>query len=162
MKCQDNMTYDQLIRSILARDLGSVKERLINGANPNLCDEDGRTPLIHAAIDGLTDIAKVLVDAEAIVNAHDRLGYTALHYAAQGYHEDTASMLIAAGACVDVEDVHGNTPLGRAVFESKGRGNLISLLLRAGADRNHPNKHGQTPLGLAKLIGNYNVAQFFE
>jgi ankyrin repeat protein len=72
------------------------------------------------------------------------------------------SLLIDAGAIVDLQDNNGNTPLGTATFESRGRGEMISILLRAGADRNCPNAHGQTPLKLAKLIANYDVAKFFE
>jgi uncharacterized protein len=62
---------------------------------------------------------------------------------------------------VDSEDIHGNTPLWRAVFNSRGRGDLIELLLSSGADRGHRNKRGKTPLDLANTIANYDVAQFF-
>jgi ankyrin repeat protein len=57
---------------------------------------------------------------------------------------------------------HGNTPLFVAVFNSRGRGDLIRLLRASGADPRKENVHGQTPLGLARLIGNYDVAQFFS
>lgn len=56
----------------------------------------------------------------------------------------------------------GNTPLFVAVFNSKGRGDLISLLRERGADPLKANKSGQTPAGLARLIGNYDVARLFE
>jgi ankyrin repeat protein len=48
-----------------------------------------------------------------------------------------------------------------ATFNSQGRGELIELLLEHGADSDLVNQHGQTPRGLAKLIGNYDVEQFF-
>jgi ankyrin repeat protein len=62
----------------------------------------------------------------------------------------------------NIEDRHGNTPLGRAVFNSRGRGELITALLKAGADRYHRNAYGKTPTELANTIANYNVAQFFD
>jgi ankyrin repeat protein len=71
------------------------------------------------------------------------------------------SLLLTHGAVTEVEDANGNTPLFRAVFDSRGRGDVIALLLRAGADRDHENKHGVTPAQLAATIGNYDVAQFF-
>lgn len=70
--------------------------------------------------------------------------------------------LLDAGANIEAEDAWGNTPLGRAVFESKGRGEVITFLLSRGADRLHANKHGVSPLSLAQSIANYDVAQFFS
>jgi uncharacterized protein len=81
---------------------------------------------------------------------------------AQEHHAGIAALLISHGASVDVEDRHGNTSLWRAVFNSRGRGDLITVLLNAGANRNHRNKHGKTPIDLAKTIANYDVAQFFK
>jgi hypothetical protein len=39
---------------------------------------------------------------------------------------------------------------------------LIELLRSHGADPRHENRHGQSPVGLARLIGNYNVADYFS
>ena len=49
-----------------------------------------------------------------------------------------------------------------AVFNSRGSGELIELLRRHGADPYRENFHGVSPLGLARDIGNYDVAQFFQ
>ena len=62
---------------------------------------------------------------------------------------------------MDAVNSNGNTPLFTAVFNSRGRGELIKLLRHHGADPWHPNNTSQTPIGLARLIANYNVAQFF-
>jgi hypothetical protein len=48
-----------------------------------------------------------------------------------------------------------------AVFESRGRGDVIELLRANGADPRKGNAHGQTPVGLARLIANFDVARFF-
>ena len=71
-------------------------------------------------------------------------------------------LLIAAGAPVDARDRHGKTPLSDAVFNYKGDGALIALLRRHGADPTLPNAHGVTPLRLARMIANFDVAQFFD
>jgi ankyrin repeat protein len=60
---------------------------------------------------------------------------------------------------VDAQDIHGNTPLSRAVFDSKGRGQVIKLLLSSGANKDLKNKHGISPEDLAKSIGNYDVSK---
>lgn len=150
-----------LIESVLAGDLGTLQVLLTQNANPDDVDEDGRTPLIHSAIDGRAEIAQALIEAGADVDAKDSLGNSALHYAAQEHQHRIASMLLQAGAQVDSEDIHGNTPLWRAVFNSKGNGDLIRLLLSFGADRWHRNKRGKSPLDLANTIANYDVTQFF-
>jgi len=151
-----------LIDSVFKNDLGSAKLALAQGADPNERDHDGRSALLQATIDGKIDFVSLLLDYDVDVNVLDDLGFSALHYAAQNHFPDAARLLIAHGAKVDTEDFHGNTPLARAVFNSQGKGDMISVLLDAGADRNHPNKHGQSPLNLAKLIANYDVLQYFE
>ncbi len=70
-------------------------------------------------------------------------------------------MLLDCGAQVDAVNVFGNTPLFVAVFNSKGRGQLITLLREKGADPYKANRARQTPIGLARLIANYDVAHFF-
>lgn len=57
-----------------------------------------KTPLMHASEKGHTEVVKVLINAQANVNAKDALGRTALLYAAKNGHADIVSMLIDAGA----------------------------------------------------------------
>ena len=94
-------------------------------------------------------------------NHPDVDGFTPLHFAAQSGAVDVAEALLAAGATVDARNTYGNTPLFVAVFDSKGRGELITLLRSRGADPYAINESGQTPVGLARLIGNEDVAQHF-
>jgi ankyrin repeat protein len=125
-------------------------------------DKEGRTPLINATIENQYDTVKVLIEKRANVNEQDNNGYSALHFASQNYYINIAKLLIESNADVNIKDLHGNTPLFRAVFNSMGRGEMISLLLTNGADKNSCNKHGISPLKLADTIGNYNVINFFE
>jgi ankyrin repeat protein len=53
-------------------------------------------------------------------------------------------------------------PLFRAVFNSKGSGEMIRLLVSRGTDKYSQNKHGVSPLSLAITIANFNVVQFLE
>ncbi|HEY4913726.1 MAG TPA: ankyrin repeat domain-containing protein [Candidatus Dormibacteraeota bacterium] len=72
--------------------------------------------------------------AGADPNLGDRQGFTPLHLAAQQWSVDVAKRLLDHGAEVDAENVFGSTPLFVAVFNSKGRGDLISLPRERGAD----------------------------
>jgi ankyrin repeat protein len=127
-----------------------------------MTDRDGRTELHHAIIDGQLEQVRSLLDGGADANAHDKTGWTSLHFAAQRFALEIATLLIQHGADVEAQDAYGGTPLFRAVFESRGRGEMIDLLRRAGADSKRQNSRGVSPLSLARTIGNYDVAQFFS
>ncbi len=73
-----------------------------------------------------------------------------------------AASLIEHGAKIDVQDAWGNTPLGVAVSNSRGNGEMIRLLLAHGADKNIKNNYGISPLDYARQVANYNIVQFFE
>ncbi len=124
-------------------------------------DKAGRTPLHYAALSDDADEVLTLLAASADADAQDVEGFTPLHLAAQEGAVAAARVLLDHGAAVDAENVHGNTPLFVAVFNSRGRGDLIELLRGRGADPFHVNRSGQTPIGLARLIGNFDVARFF-
>ncbi|GGI00426.1 hypothetical protein GCM10007170_37540 [Arthrobacter liuii] len=125
-------------------------------------DPAGRSPLHYAALEDDAEAIARLLAAGSSPDVVDRQGFTPLHLAAQEFAPAAAASLIDAGAKVDVENVFGNTSLWIAVFNSKGRGELIGLLRAHGADPLHVNASGQTPVGLARLIGNYDVAQYFQ
>jgi uncharacterized protein len=125
-------------------------------------DKLGRTPLHYATFEGKADLARSLLAAGADASTKDKSGWTPLHAAAQSYSVEIAALLIQHGAAVDAHDEHGNTPLWRAVFESRGRGEMIALLRRSGADPELQNFHGVSAIALARAIANYDVAQFFQ
>jgi ankyrin repeat protein len=125
-------------------------------------DRSGRLQLHYAALEGnAIQVAHLLAEGEN-PDAADEQGFTPLHFAAQEYHVEAARALLDGGAHVDVVNVFGNTPLWTAVFNSNGRGDLISLLLNRGANPFHLNEAGRTPVDLARLIGNSDVTQYFE
>jgi uncharacterized protein len=125
-------------------------------------DRLGRTELHYAACEG--DVAETtkLIAAGAQVDLADDNGWTPLHFAAQSQSVPIAEALLAAGGSVDPQDSHGNTPLSTAVYNSRGKGELIGLLRRHGAAPTRKNFHGVSALELSQTIANYDVAQFFR
>lgn len=125
-------------------------------------DRAGRTPLHYACVDRQTQVAKNLIATGMDVNQADDDGITPLHLAAQQSDASTVTVLLAHRAQVDAVDVHGNSPLWKAVFNSRGDGEVIRLLRSAGANPGLKNNHGVAPLDLARGIANYDIAQFFS
>ena len=125
-------------------------------------DRDGRTPLFAYCVDRDETALERAIQQGEDVNIRDNHGETALHMAARHYALACAKLLIEAGAAVDATDNHGNTPLCRAVFDGKGRGEMVELLLSAGADPDMRNHHGVSPRSLALSIANYDMSQFFK
>lgn len=143
-------------------DADLLKKLILSGEDADERDKDGRTPLLHAAIDNRIELVEILLESGANVNVQDSLGYSPLHYAAQNYYIELTKLLISNNAQVDSKDIQGNTPLFKAVFNSKGKGEVVKLLIEHGADKDLINNHGISPFQLAKTIANYNVIQFME
>lgn len=125
-------------------------------------DPAGRSRLHYAALnDDAAEVGRLIGEGES-PDVQDDQGFTPLHLAAQQSAVLSGAALLGGGATVDATNVFGNTPLFGAVFNSRGHGEMIQLLRSHGADPLHVNNSGQTPVGLARLIGNYDVARFFE
>jgi ankyrin repeat protein len=122
---------------------------------------DDFSPLHYAALTGDRVTAEMRLRAGDDPDQPDARGFVPLHLAAQEWSLDVAALLLASGATVDATNRDGNTLLFVAVFNSRGRGEMIELLRAHGADPHAPNAAGQTPIGLARLIGNYDVARYF-
>ena len=75
-----------------------VKLLLEYGADVNLADGFGRTPLMEAAKNGHFDICKDLLDYHADTNAQSTAGFNAVARAAHYGHEEIVNLLLERGA----------------------------------------------------------------
>jgi uncharacterized protein len=110
----------------------------------------GLTPLLYAARDGRTEIARMLIAAGAKVNLADANKISPLLMAITNNQPDTADLLIEQGAEINTADFWGRTPLWAAVemrnveYSRSGEHNvdrtrmfrLITSLLDRGANPN--------------------------
>ena len=138
----------RLHRAAATETAHQVRDLIDQGADPNLRNWRGETPLHRAAIRNPDlDVHRALIDAGTDVNARDDTGATALHRAAGQPSPDRADLLIEAGADVNARDKGGSTPLHEAA--GKGLDAGAKTLLKHGADPHLPDNTGRTPLHLA-------------
>jgi len=142
-----------LCRAAFVCDFVQVRELLAQGANPNIPDDDMRTPLHQAVLGNSVGLVGLLIEAGADVNAKDTQGFTPLHYAAQEYLPEITRILIGKGADVNACDEDGSSVLWRAVFSARGRDEIARCLLENGARDDLANHEGVTPRDLAERLG---------
>jgi ankyrin repeat protein len=80
----------------------------------NSIDMRGRTPLHTAVKAGHNNIAVLLLDKGATINAQNSVGRSALHFAAARGHNEIVELLLARGADPTLKDIQGQTPLDQA------------------------------------------------
>ena len=118
----------------------------------------GMTALHNAALNGHTEIVKILVDAKADVDIQNIYGYTALSYAALNGHTEIVKILVDAKADVDIQNFLGNTALSHAALN--GYTEIVKILVDAKADVDVQDSSGYTALmHVIEKDGQDNVLQ---
>jgi ankyrin repeat protein len=140
----------EIHRAIEAGDAALVKQILEKdpGALVQLDESQFREPpLLVAAATGSVEIARILLDAGADIDAGDSDNSTALGVAAMRGHGEMVAFLIERGANVNHRDRKADCPLSFAVY---GRDEaIIQQILDAGADLYFRNFRGHTLLHIA-------------
>ncbi|MCB8964503.1 MAG: ankyrin repeat domain-containing protein [Bacteroidales bacterium] len=151
----DSKTYlNNLL--ILYCDSGNyeIAKRLIGyGANPNMSNDYGVTPLMYAVQSGSLPLVELLLENNANPNAKPYDGNTAMHAAVRAGNDSIADMLFQFEARVDDQNDLGLTPLHYAVWY--GFPYLTDLLLYWGANADCKDQFGCTPLYLSAYSGAY-------
>jgi ankyrin repeat protein len=127
---------------------------------PELVNEytdDGFTPLGLAAFFCHPDVARLLMERGADVNAASKntQRVTPLHSAVSRRQTMIAQALLFHGASVNAKQQSGVTPLHQAAHN--GQAEMVRLLLDHGADPRARMDDGQTPLMMALETGEREV-----
>jgi ankyrin repeat protein len=119
----------------------------------------GHTPLHLAALHGHFDLAQLLIQADAEVNAAAALNAdTPLHMASKRGRPKLAQMLVEAGANVHAKRIGGETPLHDAAMCDSV--DVAQILVEAGATVDAQSRFPGTPLHVAAEAGSLRVARF--
>ena len=130
---------------------------LERGANPNIAEHDGWTPLHWAALNGNSNVMQLLLERKADPNSATSFGCTPVHMAAGKGNKDVVQLLLNRGANVNITNKRRETPLHDAA--ERGHKDVVQLLLNAGADPNKINNWKRTALHYAGRWGNKDVVQ---
>jgi len=121
----------ELCRAADGGDRGGVARCLDAGANPSAVDQ-GWPVLLGAASAGDSGVVRLLVQANADVDAAVATGATSLFVAAQNGHAGVIEALLAGRADPNIATAKGVTPL--LVAAQNGRTSAVEALLAGRAD----------------------------
>lgn len=130
-----------------ASHVDDVRELLVQGADVNYMDEQGRTPLKNAVKYNEKSVVIHLLQSGANVNAQGPDGSTALHDAAVEGHEELVEILLGNGAHINAKNKRGNTALHEAATFDKHL--VVQSLLNHHADASIKNGQGKTAYACA-------------
>ena len=146
---------------------------LENGADPNICDNDGNNALHYALLtssseDNTIDIIQKLLSRNVNVNVQNKKKVTPLMIASEKGYTEVLSLLLEPKADPDITDSKGDTALMRT--SANGKSEAVALLLMAyEANPSVINYYGSTALRHAAnnghievitvLLSNYNPDQ---
>lgn len=135
---------------MFSQTLAATRFLVKNGADPHARDNDGWTTLIHSPKAAIT---KYLLELGADVNAVGKDGMTAL---IRSQSPEITELLLNAGANPNARTADGATAL---MFAHDMR--QIELLLAAGADATCVDEDGMTPLHYAAILNHHRVIPFW-
>merc|ERR1712032_1505847 len=92
-------------------NVAALKKALDNGADPNVTDQRGWVPLIHAVRVATPEIAALLIDAKANLEYESKSGMTAMSHAAVSGKAKILELLVKRNANIEARDNDGRTPL---------------------------------------------------
>jgi ankyrin repeat protein len=150
-----------------AGSVDAVRMLLVHGADVNAKEPNqNQTALMWAASERHSKVAKVLVEANADLQAHTKAGFTALHFAARVGDMESIRTLLGAGVDVNIKSKPDPQP-GRGQ-DARGTGAGAGATAgRAGAyrgggagARGDANFGGSTPLLVATVRGHVPLALF--
>ena len=123
----------------VGKDPKKVRNCLLRGANPNIKDEYGDTPLILTInVDNLSskrlNIVKHLLKYGADPNLINDDGDSPLYIAYMKKHDTVVDLLLEHGSDPNIKFLNGNSILGSEVL--KGNKDMVELFLKYGADPN--------------------------
>ena len=116
-------------------------------------NKHGHTVLHIAALHGVTDVVKLLLDHMVDPSIQTDRQHTPLHFACQYNHSEVVKLLLAADPDADIDITTDSDNTALHFCASNGHSSCAHLLMDAKADVNAVNNRGDTPLHNATKWG---------
>ncbi|WP_109110845.1 ankyrin repeat domain-containing protein [Azospirillum sp. TSO35-2] len=141
----------------LLRNPAELARTLQGGTSPDTRLDSGKTLLMIAAEQGLTDAVRVLLDRHARTDLRTADGATAVMYAAWGGHDGVVKALADGGADLDATNSDGKTALMAAA--ARGHEDVARTLIQRGVAVDRATAYGWSALMYAANNGHEAVAK---
>lgn len=145
-----NMNSDLLTAATKGRT-DTVRILLNKGANINVQNKTGNTPLMLTTERNHLATAQTLLDNGADANVQNKYEWTALMWAAGYRRTAILKAIITHGADMELKNEDGKTALIWAT--ERGHSDMVKILLDNGADINAKDVNGKTALIWAAMEG---------
>ncbi|MBK1840939.1 ankyrin repeat domain-containing protein [Azospirillum sp. YIM B02556] len=141
----------------LLRNPAELSRTLQGGATADSRLDNGKTLLMIAAEQGLTDAVRVLLERHARTDLRTSDGATAVMYAAWGGHDAVVRALADGGADLDTTNSDGKTALMAAA--ARGHEDVARTLIQRGVMVDRTTAYGWSALMYAANNGHETVAK---
>jgi ankyrin repeat protein len=146
-----------LLAAFIKDDIGTASSLLQRGADANVLDKRGLSPLHQALQGGRIDIVRSLLEHGVDVNLRNTKGATPLGMASLTGDIEASRLLLQRGANVNSQNNLGQSALHGAA--RRGHLNVVQLLIESGANIDLQTKRGSTPLYSASNEGHIKSAE---
>jgi ankyrin repeat protein len=146
-----------LLAAFVKDDIGTASSLLQRGADVNVLDKLGVSPLHQASQGGRLDIVQLLLDHGADINLQNSQGIPPLGLASRAGNIELLRLLLQRGANVNSQNKSGRSVLYSAA--RCGHLNVVQLLIESGANVDLQTKHGSNPLYFASSEGHIKLAE---
>tara|TARA_Y100001936_G_scaffold222324_2_gene238129 strand:- start:15764 stop:17641 length:1878 start_codon:yes stop_codon:yes gene_type:complete len=148
---------DKLRSSAARGEVKDLLDALLQGADVDGQDIDGKTALINAAWRGRREIIEILLDHGTDIEIADLRKRTPLMWGAINGQSAVVTTLINAGAELDIPDDENVTALMRAAWN--GHLSIVNQLIAAGADPRRRDNNGLSAIDHAKREGHNTIVE---
>lgn len=155
--CLKATTPDFVFDIAASGHVGELKKLLASGADINMQNEHGTTPLMRAVVSNNGETAQYLIESGADITVTDNLDRDALDWALVSGSLEMARVLMDHHADANRVDSRGNTRLTAAA--ARGDIAAVNFLLINGANRDAKSAKGMTALKIAQKNKNKEVAK---
>lgn len=149
-----------LITAVSNGDEPLTRLLLSAGADPDIPNLGGYTPLMVAARVGQLALVNLLIEAKVRINLANPQGGTALFLAAGTGQATVVTTLLDAGADPNLTDQRNISPLMQAV--AAGSGETVKILLERGADTRIFDIDGRGVADWARAYGQTHLAKLWQ